>query len=68
MDIKAKLNQPIKAGPHYTGMATAVGLGVASGSAGMALLGYAGGQLIHRTISGLGRNGHMNDAAQKARR
>lgn len=37
-------------GPHVTGMATAAALGVASGNAGMALLGYAGGQLIHRAM------------------
>jgi hypothetical protein len=42
-------------GPHYSGMAAAVGLGVASGSAGMALLGYAGGQLIHRAVSNAAR-------------
>jgi hypothetical protein len=68
MNIKEKLNQPIEAGPHYTGAATALTLGMSSGSAGMALIGYAGGQLIHRAFTSLGRKAHMNDAAEKARR
>lgn len=37
-------------GPHITGLVSAVAMGIASGNAGIAALGYAGGNLGHRVI------------------
>ena len=44
MNLKDFMNKPISAAGHYTGMAAAVGAGVATGHAGMALVGYGLGQ------------------------
>jgi acetoacetate decarboxylase len=42
--IKDFMNKPINTAAHYTAMAAAVGAGVATGHAGMALVTYGGVQ------------------------
>ena len=41
--FKDAMNKPISTAGHYTGMATALGAGIATGNAAMALVGYGVG-------------------------
>jgi|TARA_R110000803_G_scaffold20593_1_gene52811 hypothetical protein len=50
--FKEFMNKPISGAGHYTGAAMAVGAGIATGSAGMAIAGYAAGQIIGRAGAG----------------
>ncbi len=50
--FKDFMSKPISGAGHYTGAAMAVGAGIATGSAGMAIAGYAAGQIMGRAGAG----------------